>query len=32
MIAGEEHLALQVEASKMEHKFITTDRKDLSEY
>lgn len=32
MIAGEEHLALQVEASKMEHTFITTDRKDLSEY
>lgn len=31
MIAGEEHLALQVEASKLEHKFVTTDRKDYIE-
>lgn len=27
--AGKEHVLLKVEASKLEHKFITTDRKDL---
>lgn len=27
--AGKEHAILKVEASKLEHKFITTDRKDL---
>lgn len=27
--AGKEHVALKIEASELEHKFITTDRKDL---
>lgn len=27
--AGKEHVLLKIEASKKEHKFITTDRKDL---
>lgn len=29
MIAGKDHLSIKIEASDLEHKFITTDRKDL---
>ena len=29
LFAGKEHVILKIEASKLEHKFITTDRKDL---
>lgn len=29
MCAGKEHVLLKIEASRLEHKFITTDRKDL---
>lgn len=29
MIAGKEHLSIKIEASNLEHNFITTDRKDL---
>ena len=29
LYAGKEHILLKVEASNLEHKFITTDRKDL---
>ena len=29
MYAGREHALIKIEASKLEHKFITTDRKDL---
>ena len=31
MCAGKEHAIINVEASKLEHKFITTDRKDINE-
>lgn len=26
---GKEHIIINIEASKLEHKFITTDRKDI---
>ena len=29
LYAGKEHIVLKIEASKLEHKFITTDIKDL---